>query len=422
MVTIRKDQKDLIHNSNHNSRFVARESNFLPGYGGAWLVLALALGSFTLNLGGQLMATEIILLIIAFILIFSDLRAVRSIPFFGLIQMSLLVGIGAYLASDLINDSSSVDLVKGASRWIFLWGAIISISYVFLKNRYAPEYAMLGLALAGLYGAWKGAAEEGWGWKFSLGEPFTALLLIVATRLPRAFSVSLCLCLGLMNFFLDYRSLGGACIICGAFAAVRGIRFHSPGFLMAGVMAVILLLIGGYGYQKAILTDDTRLARSVDSNEIRLTGASFGWEAIKLSPFVGHGTWASNRELLALYVQMRQDSRQERGARITGEESANEAVVGAIHSMILQAGAEAGLIAVGVFIIYIYIIAKAFWLSYRNSSRMLASEVLCIYILTLALWALFSSPFAGFNRLLLALGLAAAARLFFLAKTQQQKR
>ncbi|MCX6938688.1 MAG: hypothetical protein NTU80_12490 [Verrucomicrobia bacterium] len=380
------------------------------------ITILVALGSFNVQLAGQILITEILCTVFCVYLIFTRVSYLLALPAVGLVTKSMISGLVIYAVSDVLNSSDFIDVAKGALRWAFMLTSFITFVYVLTRSKFSPVYLMLGITISGFIFAWRYSSEAGYGWKFSLGEPITALILIVCIFLPKHLSTLMAISIGVINFYLDYRSLAGACLVCAAFSALCGSGIKINKFLLVGVISISFISIGAYLYSKAILDNDQRSARSLDSNEVRLTGFNFGIQAIKLSPIYGHGTWASKPELMYLYTQLLQDAKRERGARITGEEEGYAAVVGAIHSMVLQGGAEAGIVCSFIFLFFAFIIVSGFIAIYKNFAWMRALEILSVYICVLSLWAVFSSPFAGYNRILLAMGLALSVRLLLIAR------
>jgi len=402
-----------------NSRKPAARLEGLPfrksPYVTVCVAICLAMSSISIELGGQLFLSEILFLIIATLLVFIDWRGVRQLPGAWLWIGAVTMGLIAYLVADVVNGSDMLSLIKGAARWVVFGATSLVLSYAIGLYRRGPEVVVLGVTTAGMWDAIQVYGEQGWAWKFAWGEPITTLIILGSGYLPKWFAAFVCFIAGTLNFYFDYRSMAGACLVCCAFHCIRGGTVTASRLFVVCV-SVILIMGGCFIYRSTILADATHASRSEDSNEIRFTGIVFGWQAIKASPWVGHGTWATNSELLATYVEMRQDARLLRGARITGEESENAAIVGAIHSQILQGGAEAGVLGLLTFLLIAYVLLRSLLLGFFRSCLMDGREIVSVFFLTLAVWSVFGSPFAGVNRLLMAMGIASAVRFLVVIK------
>lgn len=391
---------------------VFRQSLMLP----VCVALCVATSAFIFEMGGQLIVSEVLLLMCSVLCVCVDWRGVARLPSVRLWMGAVLLGLIAYSLADIVNGSNNISLFKGAARWVMFGGSAIAISYAFALYRKAPELIALGAISSGLWSGMQYYNESGWAWKFGFGEPLTLLLILVSGRSSRLVAVALCFLAAVLNLFMDYRSLAGACLVCCAFHVLRGRRLASGSKVFAVGVALVLVVVGGFLYKILIVENDTRFSRSTDSNEIRLTGIKLGVKAIRLSPWFGHGTWASDPELLLEYSEMLQDSRLLRGDQLIEEKNINTAIVGEIHSQILQGGAEAGLLGLVTFFIIGYVLIRSFIYIFSKTDFLNSNEVVCVFYLALSIWAEFSSPFAGNNRILMALGIAAAVRVLVIKR------
>jgi hypothetical protein len=379
------------------------------------MALCLSISSISVYFGGELFLSEVTFLVSGIFLVLTKWDSLWRLPGLKICVSAIILGLGAYLMADVFNGSAMLSLIRGGARWAMFAGSALTLGYIIGCYYRGPLFAGVGLIIAGFWNAISVYRIEGWAWKFSLGEPVTLIIVVSSGCLSRWTGAALCLGGGALNFYMDYRSMGGACLICCGFHIFRGGPIAASRIL--SILMVLGLLVVGIGlYKNAVLEDEARAVRSAESNEIRFAGIELGWRAFKASPLIGHGTWANNPELLAEYTVMLQNSRLLRGARITGGEDANTAIVGAIHSQVLQGAAEAGVLGCIAFLLIAYALFRSFWLAISRANIFLGSEVVCVFYLALSIWAIFASPFSGNNRLLMAMGIASAVRLLVVEK------
>ena len=394
---------------NLNPRIHRADGLIRPQGQGQWLLFliaaVLALGNFTVQLGGQLLISEGLCLVIAIFLPFSQYGFLSNLPFIKKISYSFGFAVLVYFLSDLINGSDTINLLKGFSRWVFLYSLVIVLTYAFNKNHSASVVIGISISIGLMLLAYVNSLEEGWRWKFSLAEPVTLLVLCSVAFLKRPLGVFLCIAIGLVNFYLDYRSQAGACLVAGFMYLISGGGVSGRKLLGFGLLFAIF---GGGSYlafQEVYDSNESKLTRA------RLSGLEFGVKAISMSPLIGYGTWASNREILAIYTSIRQEARIDQGSRLIGDEDAADSIVGAIHSQVLQVAAEAGIFSTIPFIVMLYCLYRSLVVCLVADIKLSHRDVVCVYLVTLALWSILFSPFAGSNRLVTALGVASAIRL-----------
>jgi hypothetical protein len=307
-----------------------------------------------------------------------------------------LVGLGGYIFSDLYRHSFPLDMVRGWSRMVFLAIDIIAIAYLFGCARRNFIVFQLGQCIGAVTSALVLGPLFGDMWKFGIGVPLTYLVFFIAP-LAGAFAAMVASgAIGIVHFMLDYRSMGGVCLLVGMLtflqSAPRGFRLWlAPLMVIAAFGAVFWI----YGQTRG---DNTRATRS-DIERSAMAAAAF--EAFEQSPLIGHGSWFSNTDVYDNFMLIRHAAAKQ--AHVGGFDDPNkEPGAVAVHSQILVALAEGGLFGGAFFFVYG---AGLVWALYaivfvRRWHRL---TPFCTLVLLSALWDLFCSPFSGAQRVSIAM-------------------
>ena len=239
-------------------------------------------------------------------------------------------------------------------------------------------------------------------WKFGLGGPVTVAVFLISPLFGRFLGIVLIGALAVLHLNLDFRSMGGICLIAAMLLGVQMI----PRRLRAWIL--IPALIGG-----TVLTfwmngqrgdDEERGNRSTVERTAMMMAAS---EAIIESPLIGQGSWFSNSRVMENFQLLRSE-----GARLAGVHGyavEAEEVNIAIHSQILVSIAEGGIFGGTFFIVLGAMNAWALWYcTIRRAPD--AKTPIFIFFLLNATWNLLFSPFSGAHRI----GIAAGCGLMLL--------
>ena len=307
-----------------------------------------------------------------------------------------LIALGGYIFSDLYRHSFPLDMARGWSRMVFLAIDVIAIAYLFGCARRNFLVFQLGLCLGAVASALVLGPLFGDMWKFGVGAPLTLLIFFIAPLAGRIATMLAAAAMGLIHFRLDYRSLGGLCLLVGmlTFLQIAPRRFR---LWLAPVMIVAALGAGLWIYGQTQV-NNTRATRSDIERSAMITAA---FEAFEQSPLIGHGSWFSNTDVYDNFMVIRHAAAKQ--AHVGGFTDPNKdpgAV--AVHSQILVALAEGGLFGGAFFFVYG---AGLVWTLYdlvfvRRWHRL---TPFCTLVLLSALWDLFCSPFSGAQRVSIAM-------------------
>jgi O-antigen ligase len=348
---------------------------------------------FTIKAAGNLPIAEWILFFAvcsAIVIRFSRERwpdgVANSRIFFGFIVLQV-IGLLAYIVSDLYRESASRDFLRGWARMIFVGVDLLGLAtligtswrrLVVLKLGFIFGVAAEAAIFGPLYGAW---------WKFGFALPVTLLVLILVGNRNRWVASSVAVGLGLLNFSLDYRSLGAECFIVAV--AVHLPRFNTFGrlvALVAMVTAAIYAMVGVF-HEKT----DTAFAARHESDSERRAMVEAAANAFAESPIIGHGSWFSNTKVVK-DIENRQAELKEGFQGYTEEQ---ESVL-TIHSQMLTALAEGGFFGASFFFGYAAMLIWAFAYALRTERP---QQILVIFLLVEALWNLAMTPFSGPKRI-----------------------
>ena len=360
---------------------------------------------FTVSVGGLLPVGELLLFAAAaWALLIPALVRVwpgelwREPLFIALIAAQGIALI-AYVVSDLWRDSAPADYLRGWSRMVFLAIDVAAIAY--LVGCSAANFVLLvaGVQLGEILKVTLFGALFGDVWKFGYALPVTVGTLLLTGRGGPLLAASVAASLGMLHFILDFRSLGMICLLVGALSVVRlfpraWLAWIAPLGLATG------LLIGGSVYAHTHGNRDSDRSSRSDVERTAMVVAAL--EAFRDSPWIGNGSWFSRTRVMDNFMILREE-----GARLAGvggfagaNEIEEDAV--ALHSQILVTLAEGGLFGGAFFLLFSAALARALYLEVVVLPWTPLSA-LGQFLLCLALFNVFLSPFSGAHRVHIAL-------------------
>jgi hypothetical protein len=294
-------------------------------------------------------------------------------------------------------------MVRGWSRMIFLGIDVIAITYLFGAQASCFIWSQVGLMLGGVLAMILDGAQYDAYWKFGLGGPATIAVFLLSPYFGRFIGIVLISALAVLHLSLDFRSMGGVCLLAAMLLCVQGI----PRQLRA--LILIPALIGGTALtfwmsNRQQGEDDARGSRSNVERTAMLVAAS---EAVIESPLIGQGSWFSNSKVMENFQLLRSE-----GARIAGVHGYAvdpEETNIAIHSQLLVSIAEGGIFGGTFFIVFGAMIAWALWYCTIRRETDAKTPIYFFFLLN-ATWNLFFSPFSGAHRI----GIATGCGLIFL--------
>jgi hypothetical protein len=370
----------------------------------AWVsLLAGFLTAFTVSFVGEMPLGEVILMAVAgwagFCMAFNHAwpGPLLQSRFLWSLLLAQFIALGGYIFSDLYRHSFPPDMARGWGRMVFLAIDLVAVAYLFGCARRNFIVFQLGQCLGAVASALIVGPLFGDMWKFGVGAPLTWLIFLIAP-LAGAFATMLAAgATGLVHFILDYRSLGGLCLLIGmlTFLQIAPRRFRlwlAPLMLAATVGAVWWI----YGQTQS--GGNTRATRSDVERSAMITAAL---EAFEQSPLIGHGSWFSNTDVYDNFMVIRHAAAKQAHVGGFADPNKDPGAV-AVHSQILVALAEGGLFGGAFFFVFGAGLIRALYnLVFVQRWNRLAP--FCTLALLSALWDLFCSPFSGAQRVSIAM-------------------
>jgi len=358
-------------------------------------------------LGGQLLGPEVTLLVLLPVLvIMRGRRLLYPLPRTYLLLATLWLF--SQISTDLLRATPFEDIARG---WVKIAFALIAFSALYLLLNGQRRRILLfaaGFALGGILTYFLNPdllAEDYW-WKFGVGAPLSLILVLMSTALNvhklRTFGIALLVSGALINFYLDYRSLGAIMALTASYQVLQAFMGRRGGrvvtvrprhLLVLGTIigAVALIVYQGYVYtaQVALLGEAAQKKYKMQSRGEYglLLGARseilVSSRAILDSPLIGHGSWAKDCD----YTALLSGQKRQLGYNV-GTEKKNCLIPA--HSHIFGAWVEAGVLG-AVFWLWVLTLAVRVLLRlYRVNERL--TPVLAFFAFLL-LWDLVFSPY-----------------------------
>jgi hypothetical protein len=216
----------------------------------------------------------------------------------------------------------------------------------------------------------------------------TALGLLLVAERGRWLQIFTAAALGVTHLALGYRSLGGVCLIIAAILYLREARtrWRWP-LAIVGAARVFGTIVP---VQDVAEQDDAHR----NSNLERRSMIEASIDLFLDSPIVGQGSWFTTRKIAKI---------EEHRAKIDetfGQYTQEEVEAMSIHSQILVALAEGGIIGGTFFFLYGPLLLVALRFAWRDP---IPRRAFALLILLDAAWNYLMSPFSGVSRVWIAL-------------------
>ncbi len=360
---------------------------------------------FTIQTLGNFPIAEGILLVAAIASL--GIRAIRhrwpagasGTRVFSILLVLQMVGLVAYIGSDLYRNSAEADYVRGWSRMAFVAIDLIGLAFLIGPSwrRFIVFVASWGLGQAASAIIF-GPLFDDW-WKFGFAETVTFLALIAVGRAGRLPAAILAVILGLLHIALEFRSLGLECLMVAvALYLIRLPRLWRVAAIFA-TLAVIGVALSGLFDERS----QKGISKHVSDSERRAM-MEVAAESFADSPLIGQGSWFSStgmrRRIEARYIQL-----SETFNGYTQEQEHDLSV----HSQLLTALAEGGLFGGSFFIAYGFLLMWAMAYCLRTTRP---HQPIVLMILIEGLWNLAIAPFSGPARVQIALSAVLALMLW----------
>lgn len=298
------------------------------------------------------------------------------------------ISFASYIIADLWMGSSPVDMLRGWLRMVFILIDIGGLALLFGAGGRSFFLMMLGAGFSGFQALIIPPLFNEY-WKFGFGYPLTILVILIV---PRYFgfwaSILACFGLGALHVVMDFRSMAAICLGL----AMLNLLFVLPinlRKLLVSVVAVVGVVTSPWTAPKMFADTEGRANRS---NVERAAMLQAAWEAFQQSPFIGHGSWFSNSNVMDNFLLIRAQKAVDAGGGMGFDNDDFEGV--AIHSQILVTLAEGGLLGGTFFVGYAILILVGFWICFVESPWSWLSPIR-VFILFTSFWDVWMSAFTG---------------------------
>jgi hypothetical protein len=390
-----RDRMSMIQLSDPEIRPSAVGS-LLKSWGPAALCVLIGfLSAFTIPLVGQIPVGELILFaILPWVLVRTYAQRgwptrIQQLGWYRLLLV--LVGFMAvgYVISDLYRATSGDNLARGWARVAFLAVDLVTIVYLINGSWRRLHVFIFALYVGNTVNALlAGPLFERW-WEFGIGYTLSAIAIFACAGLPVLIQSGVAGVFGAASLVLGARSLGGICLMTAVLFGMRSARgFIRPlAYLCAaGAMAALV-----FAANTVVVQNEDKSASNVE----RQSMIEAAGEAFIGSPLIGQGSWFTASRLLA-----RLEERRENLDPTFHGYSPEEARQLSIHSQLLVALAEGGILGGSFFLVYGALLLKTLRTLMRNS---MPHRAFVFYLVIDGLWNLCMSPFSGVARVAIAL-------------------
>lgn len=329
--------------------------------------------------------------------------------------------------TDLVRASPVLSLMKGWAAIIFFLVDFAALYLIVGKSVKRAKMSVLGFALGGIFQFFVAPTEFGLfaPWKWALAGPVTLLVLLYLDAKNKSAGLVLLtlVILGMIDMFLNARSMGGMTILSGLIvylsrhprlnAIFKGrVGLGKKLFLTGISFALISLLMFGYQsiMEAGLLPENvTKKYEQTRSSSLGILGLILGGrieivasaQAVLDSPIIGHGSWAEDRKYSLFLLQVNDVLGTEREMAEL-EYGADQSDLIPAHSHLMQAWVWAGILgALFWFFILKFIIGSLFH-AIRCPSGL---QTVVVFFCISAIWDVLFSPFGATMRLIWAIKL-----------------
>jgi hypothetical protein len=359
------------------------------------------LNQFSIRMVGLMPVDEILLCgivghAVLWLIIARRLPAAVPAPrILALLLICQVVAFAGYMVSDLWRESLPGDMVRGWSRMLFLAIDIGGFGLLFGASNRAFVAMQVGLIFS--FGASLVSGPLfGDYWKFAFAFPVTlAVLLGVSRWLGDWAAIGACITLGVLHNWMDFRSLGGVCVLLGGLLGLRQLALVARKLTLIGML---LLALGISPWVGRWMFSDTG-TRATRSNVERSAMLQAAWEGFVKSPILGNGSWFSNSNVMDEFLTIRTQNARLAGVGGFADDDADGM---AIHSQILVALAEGGIFGATFFFAYGLLLLWGIWFCLTDAPWDWTLPIR-LFVLLVAFWNLLMSPFSGTHRVEIAM-------------------
>ncbi len=235
-------------------------------------------------------------------------------------------------------------------------------------------------------------------WKFGLATPIFTGILVLVFRWPGRWTSALLAGFGVLNLALGFRSLGAPCLLVGVLALViePGYPITRLRITVASILALVVM-VGAY-----VSFEATQDKRAAESNSERAALISIAWDGFLSSPLFGQGSGFSDDRAVTIAEHRLVDRGEQKQVAVQRDEGLT------VHSQLLSALADTGIIGAAFFLFYGYLLLRAFPLALRFDHP---GRVVSLVLLAIGLYDLLMTPLVGTARFDISLRAAIALTL-----------
>lgn len=366
---------------------------------------------------GRLFLSEILLLGMLPLLLSERGQLLRE----RLPKTLLLLGLAwllSQIATDVIRATPFEDWSRGWSKISFLLLEFMSIYLLLYGKEKRFVLFAAGIAIGQILEFFINPNEyaESYPWKFGYGPAITLLIVLAAQyafiKGRRYFPTFIIAAMGILNLYLDFRSLGLICFLtAGLILFARTSRIFENKIQRREVAALALLCCG-VGYAVATIYDFAASEGLLDNaSQAKYEMQSSGDMGVLLggrteilasaqavidSPIIGHGSWAKD----PMYVQIMQFALLQYGYEVPPDLDSD---LIPSHSYLMGAWVEAGVVG-AIFWLWGLILTTRTTIAIYGNNLLIAPLV--AFTAFNLLWNIPFSPFGAESRLYVAYNLA----------------
>ena len=383
----------------------------------AFVFLVPALLAVNAHFKGRLFLSELLLLA-ALPFVVAEKRFSRAGAWPTTLVAAGLLWLWAQIITDLYRGTAPLDSLRGWLNIAFTIIDLVAILMLVSGQRRRIVIFTTGLAvgyvLAYRFNPNPYASFDPW--KFGVAVPVTLLIVLFSSegvfhRIRFLPSISL-LAAGILNFAFGFRSLGGVCLLAGAYVAAQAFSRRAGSLSVTPLRLVSLSLVGiafaallvaAYGHAARDGFLGAPAAQKYREESAGRFGVLLGGRpeffassrAIADSPLIGHGSWAKDpkytNELLSLLFR---NGYQPNGGLQYFIQHSNYLIPS--HSFLFQSWVEAGLLGAVFWVVVLALAVATLIGAFRTRPSL---SPLLAFLSVLLVWNIFFSPYGADQRI-----------------------
>ena len=343
-------------------------------------------------------------------------KTLFSNSYFLILILSLVLFLFGQILSDIINHLGLNDSINGVGRILVLLVNIYTLYLIKLQNKKYFFSLITGVIISLFLVFFINGGYYNLGWKNGLAIPITffIILLFAQKNLIKITIIGLLLCI--LNIFFDFRSLSFYLLILsmGVFVRLLYLSYSKKYFKLK---ILILILLGGafftflyiqnYSLELKKFPEGGNIKeRRISSDNWRLAGIMTAKEAIVSAPIFGYGSYIRNQKLFnkwALLISELNNIKDIAGIKSYYLKNSEKlSLVYAIHSQILQAWLEGGILRFIFYLILEFYLIKYLLQTIFSQPRN-SFWGLFILLAIMVSGNILITPFAGVHRIYISL-------------------